>query len=175
MIDKRQEVTNKRLQTKTWCWLWWRICSCSSANHSKNVNITRRLDHTISERYINWMSSLISKWVFWRRGLCAKTLRLCRKGKKDKVYHLKKALYGIKQAPRNTRINGYLIQNVFTKCLYEHAVYVKKNGDNILVVSLYVDNLLFTRNNQNMFETIKVCLMISKQRCWRNLKWQIMD
>ncbi|CAO2836221.1 unnamed protein product [Amaranthus hypochondriacus] len=79
------------------------------------------------------------------------------KGEDDKVLHLKKALYGLKQAPRawNTRIDGYLIQNGFTKCPYEHAVYVKTNGDDILIVSLYVDDLLFTGNCQSMFNDFK--------------------
>ena len=46
------------------------------------------------------------------------------KGQKDKVYRLKKVLYGLKQAPQvwNTRIDGYLHQNGFTKCPYEHAI-----------------------------------------------------
>ena len=39
-------------------------------------------------------------------------------GEENKVYRLKKALYGLKQAPRvwNTRIDGYLHQNGYTKC-----------------------------------------------------------
>lgn len=38
-------------------------------------------------------------------------------GKEDKVYRLQKALYGLKQAPRawNSKIDGYLLQNGFTK------------------------------------------------------------
>ncbi|KAL5543049.1 hypothetical protein UlMin_010759 [Ulmus minor] len=43
------------------------------------------------------------------------------------VLKLKKALYGLKQAPRswNNRINKYFLENNFTKCPYEHALYVK--------------------------------------------------
>ncbi|XP_020263104.1 uncharacterized protein LOC109839081 [Asparagus officinalis] len=45
------------------------------------------------------------------------------KWQEDKVYHLTKALYGLKQAP----IDGYLHQNSFIKCPYEHAIYMKRN------------------------------------------------
>jgi hypothetical protein len=40
-------------------------------------------------------------------------------GEEVKVYHLKKALYSLKQAPRawNARIDNYLHQNGFTKCM----------------------------------------------------------
>ena len=52
------------------------------------------------------------------------------KGEEQKVYRLKKALYGLKQAPRawNTCIDSYLEQNKFSKCPYEHSVYIKRNA-----------------------------------------------
>jgi hypothetical protein len=61
----------------------------------------------------------------------------------SKVYRLKKALYGLKQAPRawNACIDSYLHQNGFTKCPYEHAVYMKKNHrGEFLIICLYVCN-----------------------------------
>jgi hypothetical protein len=60
-------------------------------------------------------------------------------GEESKVC-LKKALYDLKQAPRawNARINGYLHQNGFTKCPFEHAVYMKKNHrGEFLIICLY--------------------------------------
>ena len=69
------------------------------------------------------------------------------KGKEDKVYRLKKALCGLKQAPWtwNARIDGYLHQNDFTKCPYEHAIYMKRNHQGeFLIIYLYVDDLLYT-------------------------------
>ena len=70
------------------------------------------------------------------------------KGKEEKVCRLKKALYGLKQAPRawNSRIDGYLSQKGFTRCLYEHALYVKKSLQcKVMFVCLYVDDILFHR------------------------------
>jgi hypothetical protein len=63
----------------------------------------------------------------------------------------------LKQAPRAwySRIDNYFKANNFTKCPHEHAMYVKiKNGD-ILIVCIYVDDLILTGNNPNMFEEFK--------------------
>ena len=71
-------------------------------------------------------------------------------GEENKVYRLKKALYGLKQAHRawNSRIDSYFQGSGFVKCLYEHAVYIKKNADGeILIDCFYVYDLLFTRNS----------------------------
>jgi hypothetical protein len=78
-------------------------------------------------------------------------------GKEEKVLKLKKALYGLKQAPRawNTRIDTYFKENGFKQCPYEHALYVKKNGSNMLLVALYVDDLIFLGNNCQMIEEFK--------------------
>ncbi|KAL4367925.1 hypothetical protein GQ457_05G026840 [Hibiscus cannabinus] len=67
-----------------------------------------------------------------------------KKGKEDKVFLLKKALYGLKQAPRAwyNRIDDHLLNFGFKKSLSESTLYVKHNGTDILIVSLYVDDLL---------------------------------
>ena len=78
-------------------------------------------------------------------------------GEEKKVLKLKKALYGLKQAPRawNTRIDTYFKENGFEQCPYEHALYVKKNGRNVLLVALYVDDLIFLSSNDQMIEEFK--------------------
>jgi hypothetical protein len=79
-------------------------------------------------------------------------------GEENKVYRLKKALYGLKQAPRawNARIDHYLQQNGFIKCLYEHSVYMKTDdkGD-FLILCLYMDDLLFIGSSEKMFVEFK--------------------
>ena len=54
-------------------------------------------------------------------------------GQEDKVLKLKKALYGMKQAPRawNSRIDKYFQVDGFFKCPHEHVLYCKvhKNKD----------------------------------------------
>lgn len=74
------------------------------------------------------------------------------------MLRLKKALHGLKQAPRvwYNCIDEYFHKNGFGKCLYEHALYIKKNknGD-VLYVCFYVDDLIFIGSNQLMFEEFK--------------------
>ncbi|KAL5820672.1 hypothetical protein ACOSQ3_022554 [Xanthoceras sorbifolium] len=79
------------------------------------------------------------------------------KGQEDKVLKLRRALYGLKQAPRawNNIIDKYFQQNGFTKCPYEHALYIKIMNRDILVVCLYVDDLIFTDNNLSLIEEFK--------------------
>ncbi|MCH93102.1 retrovirus-related pol polyprotein from transposon tnt 1-94, partial [Trifolium medium] len=75
----------------------------------------------------------------------------------DKVYKLKKALYGLKQAPRAwySKIESYFGQDNFNKCPHEHTLFVKQDGSKILIVSLYVDDLIYTGNNIDKFESFK--------------------
>lgn len=75
----------------------------------------------------------------------------------DKVYKLKKALYGLKQAPRAwySRIEGYFIKEGFVRCSYEPTLFVKTDGGKILMVSLYVDDLIYTGNDVGMCEKFK--------------------
>ena len=79
------------------------------------------------------------------------------KKNEEKVLKLKKALYGLKQAPRAwySRIDKYFQENGFTKCPYEHALYIKIKGEDVLIVCLYVDDLIFTGSNQKMFQEFK--------------------
>ena len=81
-----------------------------------------------------------------------------KKGHEDKVLKLKKALYGLKQAPRAwyTRIDSYFQENGFLKCPYEPTLYTKSDSHgNMLIVCLYVDDLIFTGNDANMFDAFK--------------------
>lgn len=80
------------------------------------------------------------------------------KGKEDKVYKLKKALYGLKQAPRAwySEIDSYFHNKGFQRSKSEPTLYVKKQGNTgILIVSLYVDDLVFTGNDEKMLEEFK--------------------
>ncbi|KAL6318302.1 hypothetical protein AAG906_039394 [Vitis piasezkii] len=70
-----------------------------------------------------------------------------------KVYKLKKTLYGLKQAPRAryTQIDNYFIENGFIRSKSEPTLYVKsKDNSQILIVALYVDDLVFNRNDEKM-------------------------
>eukprot|EP01018_Ginkgo_biloba_P012572 Gb_02021 [translate_table: standard] len=79
-------------------------------------------------------------------------------GKENKVYKLKKALYGLNQAPRawHSRIDTYFQQKGFMKSSFDPNLYIKVIGSDILIISLYVDDLIYTRNNHHMLHDFKM-------------------
>nr|GEU68375.1 copia-type polyprotein [Tanacetum cinerariifolium] len=84
------------------------------------------------------------------------------KGAEEKVYKLNKALYGLKQAPRAwySRIESYFVKEGFKRCSSEHTLFIKeKEGGTLLIVSLYVDDLIYTGNNKRTCEEFKSSMM----------------
>eukprot|EP01018_Ginkgo_biloba_P023828 Gb_00935 [translate_table: standard] len=79
-------------------------------------------------------------------------------GKENKVYKLKKELYGLKKASRAwySRIDTYFQQKEFQKISSDPNLYIKVIGSDILIVSLYVDDLIYTGNNHHMLHDFKV-------------------
>jgi len=71
---------------------------------------------------------------------------------KDFVCKLKKALYGLKQAPRAwyARLDHYLQQQGFKKGVVGSNLYIKADEDKLLVTLIYVDDLVFVSNNDEM-------------------------
>eukprot|EP00253_Pinus_taeda_P029735 PITA_29735 len=80
-----------------------------------------------------------------------------KKDQEHKVCRLKKALYGLKQAPRAwySRIDFYLLENEFDKCEGEPTIYIKEKDGKILIVVLYVDDVIFTRNDDQLIKNFK--------------------
>ena len=78
-------------------------------------------------------------------------------GQEEKVYLLKKALYGLKQAPRAwySRIDEHLQSLGFVKSPSEATLYVKGTDANLIVVSVYVDDLLVTGSNEKLVKEFK--------------------
>jgi hypothetical protein len=85
------------------------------------------------------------------------------KGEENKVYRLRRALYSLKQAPRvwYSRIEAYFLKEGFEKCPYEHTLFIKKSahGTSLLLVCLYVDDLIFTGNDETLFSFFKHSMM----------------
>ncbi|GKB50522.1 retrovirus-related pol polyprotein from transposon TNT 1-94 [Tanacetum coccineum] len=61
------------------------------------------------------------------------------------VYCLKKALYGLKQAPRAwyDKLSSFLIEHHFTKGIVDLALFIRRHKDDILLVQIYVDDIIF--------------------------------
>lgn len=73
------------------------------------------------------------------------------------VYKLHKALYGLKQAPRAwfSRIEAYIVKEGFVSSSSEQTLFIKQKGGKIIIVSIYVDDLLFTSNDEELLNEFK--------------------
>nr|GEY32474.1 retrovirus-related Pol polyprotein from transposon TNT 1-94 [Tanacetum cinerariifolium] len=65
------------------------------------------------------------------------------------VYKLKKALYGLKQAPRAwyEELSTFLLQNKFSKGTIDPTLFTRRFDNDILVVHVYVDDIIFGLTN----------------------------
>nr|GFA84544.1 retrovirus-related Pol polyprotein from transposon TNT 1-94 [Tanacetum cinerariifolium] len=61
------------------------------------------------------------------------------------VFKLKKAVYGLKQAPRAwyDELSTFLLQNNFFKGTIDPTLFIRRFHDDILVVQVYVDDIIF--------------------------------
>ncbi|GKB68004.1 retrovirus-related pol polyprotein from transposon TNT 1-94 [Tanacetum coccineum] len=67
----------------------------------------------------------------------------------DHVYRLKKALYGLQQAPRAwyDKLSSFLIEHGFTKGVIDPTLFTRRHGEDILLVQVYVDDIIFGSTN----------------------------
>ncbi|GJU24981.1 retrovirus-related pol polyprotein from transposon TNT 1-94 [Tanacetum coccineum] len=70
----------------------------------------------------------------------------------DKVYCLKKALYGLKQAPRAwyDKLSNFLVSKEFSKGSINPTLFITKKGEDILLVQIYVDDIIFGSTNPKL-------------------------
>ncbi|GKC29063.1 retrovirus-related pol polyprotein from transposon TNT 1-94 [Tanacetum coccineum] len=68
------------------------------------------------------------------------------------VYKLKKGLYGLKQAPRAwyDMLSSFLISQHFSKGAVDLTLFTRKAGNDLLLVQIYVDDIIFTSTNTAM-------------------------
>lgn len=85
-----------------------------------------------------------------------------KKGEEHLVYKLHKALYGLKQAPRAwfSRIKTHFIKEGFQNCDSEQTLFIKRrNEGKIIIVSVYVDDLIFTGDDEKLMREFKDSMM----------------
>ncbi|GJZ81996.1 retrovirus-related pol polyprotein from transposon TNT 1-94 [Tanacetum coccineum] len=65
------------------------------------------------------------------------------------VYKLKKALYGLKQAPRAwyDMLSSFLITQHFSKGAVDPTLFTQKARNDLLLVNIYVDDIIFASTN----------------------------
>ncbi|GKF68204.1 retrovirus-related pol polyprotein from transposon TNT 1-94, partial [Tanacetum coccineum] len=70
----------------------------------------------------------------------------------DKVYRLKKALYGLKQAPKAwyDELSNFLVSKGFSKGSIDPTLFFTKIWEDILLVQIYVDDIIFGSTNPKL-------------------------
>lgn len=78
-------------------------------------------------------------------------------GQEHLVYKLRKALYGLRQAPRAwyAKLKKCLESMGLVRCPYEYAVYTKREAGEALIVAVYVDDLLVTGTKESVIKSFK--------------------
>ncbi|GKB61491.1 retrovirus-related pol polyprotein from transposon TNT 1-94 [Tanacetum coccineum] len=72
--------------------------------------------------------------------------------KQSHVYKLKKALYDLKQAPRAwyDMLSSFLLSQHFSKGAVDPTLFTRKARNNLLLVQIYVDDIIFASTNTAM-------------------------
>nr|GEU35412.1 hypothetical protein [Tanacetum cinerariifolium] len=70
----------------------------------------------------------------------------------DKIYKVKKALYGLHQAPRAwyETLSTYLLDNGFHKGQIDKTLFIKRHKDDILHVQVYVNAIIFESTKKEL-------------------------
>ena len=69
-------------------------------------------------------------------------------------FKLNKVLYGLKQAPRAwyERLSKFLLNNGFSRKNVDTTLFMKRNHDDILVIQIYIDDIIFGFTNQTLYQ-----------------------
>jgi len=72
----------------------------------------------------------------------------------DHVFKLKKALYGLKQASRQwyERLSNFLLSQGYERGKTDKTLFIKKACNDIILVQVYADDIIFGSTNQIMCE-----------------------
>ena len=86
--------------------------------------------------------------------------RYVKEGEEELVCKLNKSIYGLKQSSRcwfNT-IDEFLENSGYTKSSSDPCIYIKREGEDIMLIALYVDDLIPASNSKSMLLREKAAL-----------------
>ncbi|GKD41130.1 retrovirus-related pol polyprotein from transposon TNT 1-94 [Tanacetum coccineum] len=77
------------------------------------------------------------------------------------VYKLKKALYGLKQALQAwyDLLSSFVLSKKFSKGVVDPTLFTRKEGKDILMVKIYVDDIIFTSIDPSLCETFSEIIL----------------
>ena len=72
----------------------------------------------------------------------------------EHVYKLKKAMYGLKYAPRQwyETLSEFLFSQGYDRGTSDKTLFIKKKKEDIILVQVYVDDIIFGSTNEEMCE-----------------------
>nr|GEX04412.1 putative ribonuclease H-like domain-containing protein [Tanacetum cinerariifolium] len=84
----------------------------------------------------------------------------------DKVYKVEKALYGLHQAPRAwyETLSTYLMDNCFHRGQIDKTLFIKRHKDDILLVEVYVDDIIFGSTRKELIQQKSDGIFISQDK-----------
>ncbi|GJV30597.1 putative ribonuclease H-like domain-containing protein [Tanacetum coccineum] len=84
----------------------------------------------------------------------------------DRVYKVKKALYGLHQAPRAwyETLTTYLLDNEFQRGKFDKTLFIKRYKGDILLVQVYVDDIIFGLTKKELLKQKKDGIFISQDK-----------
>ena len=61
-------------------------------------------------------------------------------------------MYGLNQAPRSwySRLDRYLLHQKFKRGSADNNLYIKQDNDNILIIGVYVDDIIFGSDDDSL-------------------------
>ena len=76
------------------------------------------------------------------------------------VYKLQKALYGLKQAPTAwyERLSKVLLEKGFTRGNIDKTLFTKTKENDLIIIQIYVDDILFGATNNNLCEEFSLLM-----------------
>ena len=83
------------------------------------------------------------------------------------VFKLKKALYGLKQAPRAwyERLSKFILENGFKMRKIDTTLFIKAKENDMLLVQIYVDDIIFGATNVSLCEEFAKCMHSEFEMC----------
>nr|GEX91494.1 copia protein [Tanacetum cinerariifolium] len=89
------------------------------------------------------------------------------------VYKLKKALYGLKQDPRAwyDMLSSFLISQDFSKGSVDPILFIRRNGNDLLLVKICVDDIIFAASTPELLDT----LMVEKSKLDEDKEGKVVD